>query len=404
MRIILIHRYFWPDTPPYAHILREIAVRLGEAGHQVTVLTCQPSYNRSVVGRAAAWERLSENVQVRRWPVLPDRRFAALKALNLVWFCVRVLLARRSVGPAQVVMAASAPPIAMAMAGRLLARRSGARFVYHKQDIYPEVVTAPGILPHGRRSAALRWLDTTTERAAARVVVLSDDMARTVEERGVDTSKIAVINNFDPWQIDAGDADADDDVPNATGDFHVVFAGNLGRFQNLETVIAIARELRSEKEIAFDFIGDGALRGTLEDYVARHELRNVRLHGYLPPAELARFLRTEADLGVVSLMPGVIRAAYPSKTMSYLRQGCPVLALVEADSALAQAVESSGAGFHADPTDAAAAAKLIGQLAGRRAELGDARKRARELYAAEFAYDRQLTRWAELFEAVGGIG
>ena len=57
--IVLIHRYFHPDTPPYAAILREIALSLGAAGHRVTVLTCQPSYNRSVVSRAPAREQLA---------------------------------------------------------------------------------------------------------------------------------------------------------------------------------------------------------------------------------------------------------------------------------------------------------------------------------------------------------
>ena len=57
--IVLVHRYFSPDTPPYASILRDIAERLGQDGHRVTVLTCQPSYNRAVVARAPARERLA---------------------------------------------------------------------------------------------------------------------------------------------------------------------------------------------------------------------------------------------------------------------------------------------------------------------------------------------------------
>lgn len=394
MRVVLIHRYFWPDTPPYAHILKDIALRLGQEGHDVTVLTCQPSYNRAVVARAPAREQLSERVEVRRWPVLPDRRFGAAKALNLGWFCARLMLARRGLGPVDLVMAASTPPLAVAKVGRWWARRAGAQFFYHKQDIYPEVVTASGMLRARRWAALLRWWDARTDRAADRVVVLSRDMAETTVRRGVSPDRVAVINNFDPWELD--------DVPAATTraarqDFRVVFAGNLGHFQNLETVVAIARALRADPDVAFHFFGGGAMEPWLRREVDEHDLSRVHLHGYRSPAEVADFLRTNADLGIVSLLPGVIRAAYPSKTMSYLRQGCAVLALVEADSALAELLESSGAGFQADPTGPAEAVDIIRRLVADPAQAERAGVRAAALGEREFRSELQLDRWQDLF-------
>ncbi|MGI8761837.1 MAG: glycosyltransferase family 4 protein [Jatrophihabitantaceae bacterium] len=400
MRIVLVHRYFWPDTPPYAHILRELAQHLGAAGHQVTVLSCQPSYNRAVVAKAPARECLAPGVEVRRWPILPDRRFAAAKALNLLWFCLRLLLARRGLGRVDVLMAASTPPIAVAKLGGWLARRSGARFVYHKQDIYPEVVTAPGILRDGRWAALLRALDARTERGADRVVVLSEDMAATVAARGVAPDRITVINNFDPWLLDER-AEPPRSTDRPSGPLHVVFAGNLGRFQNLENVFEAATLLRGEDGVAWHFFGTGALAAQLEEQVCSRGLRNVQLHGYRPPAEVAEFLRTRADVGIVSLMPGVIRAAYPSKTMSYLRQGCPVLALVEADSELARDIEAAGSGLQVDPTDPGALASTLRRLAANPAELSGAGRRAAQLYERRFGPAGQLARWTQLFDELG---
>jgi glycosyltransferase involved in cell wall biosynthesis len=403
MRIVLIHRYFWPDTPPYAHILREIALHLGEAGHDVTVLTCQPSYDRSVVGRANSRERLAPNVEVRRWPVLPDRGSSALKVLNLIWFCSRLLLVRLRLGRVDVVMAASTPPIAVGKAAALLARRCDAWFVYHKQDIYPEVVTGPGILPEGRRSSFLRRVDSATDRAADRVVVLSDDMAATTKTRGVWPHQIAVINNFDPWSMDDGavsEAEPHSVQESASGLLKVVFAGNLGRFQNLETIADAAALLRDENGIEFHLFGSGALAESLARRVAAESLRHVHLHGYRSPDEVAAFLRTKADIGIVSLAPGVVRAAFPSKTMSYLRHGCPVLALVEPDCGLAKMVEESGAGFQVDPTDAVAIAALLRRLSGRPSDLRGAGKHAADLYVDQFSQARQLGEWSRLFDGL----
>ena len=46
----------------------------------------------------------------------------------------------------------------------------------------------------------------------------------------------------------------------------------------------------------------------------------------------------QADLAIISLASGVYHVAYPSKSMMYLAAGCPILAIVESDSELAQTV------------------------------------------------------------------
>lgn len=138
------------------------------------------------------------------------------------------------------------------------------------------------------------------------------------------------------------------DGPAGALPLNVVFAGNLGRFQNLEVLIDAATILIDDAAVEFHIFGDGTRWFALERTIDERRLDSVHLYGHQQPEQVATFLRERADLAVVSLAPGVIGAAYPSKTLSYLRNGCPVLALVEADSELARTVQASGAGFHAD--------------------------------------------------------
>ncbi len=329
-----------------------MAERLGGDGHRVTVLTCQPSYNRAVVERAPARERLRTGVTVRRWPVLDDRRSSALKLVNLAWFCLRLALAMPRLGRVDVVMAASTPPVVLAATASWLARRKAADFVYHRQDIYPEVTVGLG-KKDGRLARLVRRLDARTDRSASRVVVLSRDMGETIARRGVASDAIVEINNFDPWQLPPVDpADDPADEPAGERRLEVVFAGNIGRFQGLEALFEAMVELRGDP-VAFHFFGEGALSDRLAALVAEHGLTEVHLHGYQHPDRVASFLATRADLGVVSLAPGVIRAAYPSKTLSYLRQGTPILALVEGDSDLAATVRDERIGLQVEPGDVA---------------------------------------------------
>jgi len=122
------------------------------------------------------------------------------------------------------------------------------------------------------------------------------------------------------------------------------------------------------------------------------------VHGYRPPELVAEFLRTKADVGIVSVAPGVIRAAYPSKTMSYLRQGCPVLAVVEADTALARTLVKSGAGFQADPRGPTDIVRCLRRLADAPDVLRSASVHSAALYAAEFSQEVQISRWLDLFD------
>ena len=123
----------------------------------------------------------------------------------------------------------------------------------------------------------------------------------------------------------------------------------------------------------------------------------VVVHGHRPPEEVATFVRDHADLGVVSLTPGVIAAAYPSKTMTYLRHGCPILALVEPDSELATMVEEARIGISASQRSATDAAGRAARPGGRPDTARRRAERARAVYDERFARERQLARWTELF-------
>lgn len=385
-KVLLIHRYFAPDTPPYAHILDQIAAQLAGDGHDVTVLTCQPSYRPALALKAPRHEQRN-GYQVVRWGVLPDRRWPAFRAANMVLMCVRVLLARRLFVGADVVMAATTPPVLVAACASRMARRHGARFIYHKQDIYPEVLS-----DRRQRSLLMRVLariDAMTERRSSAVVVLSEDMAETVSRRHPSPVPISIINNFDPWPSAAEcPAHASSDVG-----ITVAFAGNIGRFQGLDAVMALVREIDADDGIGFHFFGDGDRSDEIESLAAT--CGHVTFHGYRAPEEVAAFVRSTADLGVVSVDPGVLRAAYPSKTMTYLRNGCPLLLIAE-DSEIARMVAEAGIGITLSSGDTRALAESLRKIAADPEAIRSARGAARRVYDERFAPERQLCRWSGL--------
>lgn len=392
--IVLIHRYYYPDTPPYASILRQIAEATQAAGHRVTVLTCQPSYNRSVVSSAPRVER-DGAVTVRRCPVLDDRSSGVAKVINLLLFALWLLWTSVRLRNVDVVMAASTPPVVIARLGSMVARSHGSAFVYHHQDIWPEIRWAD----HGKGSNLLwrflRRIDSGTDRLANAVVVLSQDMKACLLRRGVAEERIHILNNFDPWVIDPDDGQASAEDYST---LRVVYAGNLGHFQNLDAIFVCLTHF-VDSGIRWTFVGTGARVGELRELVASAGLRSVEVMGYRDPESLAALLRSEADIGLVTLNPGVIGTAYPSKTMSYLRNGVPVLALVE-ESALSGSLTRYNAGWSVDPAAPDKLVALLNELAQNKHAVRAMRANAQRMYHEEFSPELALPRWVRLFETV----
>ena len=94
------------------------------------------------------------------------------------------------------------------------------------------------------------------------------------------------------------------------------------------------------------FMGEGSAKSELMRLVASApELARQRVR-FLPHSTVAdaRELLGTADVGLVSLSPGVISYAYPSKTATYLSAGLPLLVAVEPESCLAHEVQTWGVG------------------------------------------------------------
>jgi glycosyltransferase involved in cell wall biosynthesis len=251
-----------------------------------------------------------------------------------------------------VISVTTMPPVVMGLAA-LAARAIGRgrpRVVYHCMDIYPEVALAQGMLAPGLVAKIARRLDRFVMEHADQVIVLSADMAKTVERRGTSATP-AVANNFSTRVF--GECDA---MTKRSDRQHLVFAGNLGRFQGIDTLLEAIDEVASERDdFCVTFMGDGSMapavdRKTASPCIALEPHRSL---------EEAMDFMASADAGIVSLAPGVIDCAYPSKLMTYLEVGLPIIAVVEADSELADFVESHSLGWVASPNDVGAIAAAL---------------------------------------------
>jgi len=396
VNLLLVHRYFWPDTPAYAAMLRHLGESWVQHGHVVSVFSTQPSYKREVVMTPRPRLENLAGMTITRTPLpfrgdwSPPRRL-----INTALFLLQLLIHMARHRDVDVVVMSTVPQIVGARVASLAAGLLGKRFVYHMQDIHPEGMRAAGFVREGMAYRVLRRLDTATCRSAAAVVVLSADMRRTILARDSSLArKVHVIRN----PAVRGFEDADTDVPaalrKATGRFRAVFAGNIGRFQGLETVVEAATGLRDEG-IEVALVGDGAAKSAL---MAKAEASGSSAMRFLPHqnVSVADSLIAEADVALITLAPGVAFTAFPSKLINYTRSATALLVSVEPDTELAALVREHDMGVVVPVGDADGMRTALRVLAADPQRVAALGRNARSFHERTFDAERIHRDWVKV--------
>lgn len=397
MKILSIYRYYLPDSAPYGRILAPILERMAASGHRVVVLTGQPSYNRS--------EKRPRNenihgVEVKRICLLPEKRGRQiLRAFNFMLFlAVTILHALRN--RYDVLIVNSYPPVLMGLTARIISALTAIPYIYHCQDIHPESTFAAGYLRNKFLLSLLKKIDTGSCNNASTVVTLSQDMSNTLNRRGVEAGRIIVRNNF-VTDICKGGNNLPDGFPATTDDdFLLLYAGNIGRFQGLDNLIESARILKSDDHIKFVFMGNGLALNNIKLRAAEMIDKTVYFVSHQSAQTVSNAIR-RTDFGIVTLRKGIYRLAYPSKTMSYLAEGCPLIAIVEEESTLAKETTSRGCGYACRPSDPRKLSEVILLARSNKEIWRQKRVEISKEAKRQFGNEEALEFWSALIDRTG---
>ena len=160
------------------------------------------------------------------------------RASNYVSYFAAATAASFGVGRPDVVVSLTDPPI-VGLAALWTARRTGARFVFLCEDIFPEVATLLEDFQNRAVNAALDRINRYLLRHADGIVALGDRMRRRlVEEKGADPARVHVIHNWaDCDAIVPGPKDNAFSREHGLADrFVLMHSGNVGLSQNLDVL------------------------------------------------------------------------------------------------------------------------------------------------------------------------
>ncbi len=399
MRILLITQWFDPE-PTFKGLV--FARALQAEGHEVEVITGFPNYPGGKVypGYKVKWRQIEyiDGIRINRVPLYPSHDGSALKRIfNYVSFAISsCLYGLFAVGKPDVVYVYH-PPLTVGLSASIVSLFRRVPFVYDIQDLWPDTLTATGMVRNKYVLSIVSVLCKFVYRSASKLVVLAPGFKKKLIERGVAAQKIEVVynwcdeNSLKNYELNHSYAHE------FYGRFNIVFAGNMGKAQGLDAVLNAAKLVKVDVPRAqFVMIGDGVEVGRLKQRVENENISNVLFMPRIPMSAVGAALGA-ADVLLVHLKDDpLFSITIPSKTQAYLAVGKPIIMGVKGDAA--DLIKQAKAGVCIDPEDSMALARAVELLANKRQEeLLEIGLNAESFYHKNLSLQIGVRRFSEIF-------
>lgn len=365
MRILISTQYYWPE----GFVINDLARLLVERGHSVTVLTGKPNYPQgNVYPGYRAWGTAREThdgVEILRLPIIPrGQRSRGRLAINYLSF----VLSAGLLGPLMlrghkfdVILVYGVSPLLQALPAIGIAKLQRTPLVTWVQDLWPESLSATGYVRNGMALRLVSALVGVIYRASDRILIQSEAFRTPVAYYAAPEKIVHYPNPY--VEQPGGDASA---AAHALAQrmgqgFSVVFAGNLGSAQALDTTLGAAAALAHRPDIRIFLVGSGSEQEHVQREIARLGLGNVELCGRYPTADMGAILPAAGCLLVTLRADPIFAYTVPSKVQAYLAAGRPIIAVLDGEGA--RLVGEAGAGFAVPAEDATGLAAAIETMA-----------------------------------------
>ena len=387
MKILIVSQYFFPEEFKINDLTRELVQR----GHDVTVLTGKPNYPKGEYYEGYQYAGVvTEEYCGAKVIRVPLRKRGSGGGANLVRNYLSYVInanrfIRKNTMAFDAMLCFEISPITQAYPALFCKKKYGGKVLLWVQDLWPESVTAAGGVTN---KLVLSILEKMVKRIYAKcdaLLVQSEGFKGSILAKGDFASKIVYVPNWAEDLYLSGERINDAAVAGMMPEgFRVMFAGNVGAAQDMNSIILAAKETQAIPEIKWVIVGDGRERAGAEQKVRELGLSDtVVFLGRHPMNEMPTFF-SYADVMLVSLRDEYIFSlTVPAKTQSYMASGKPIASMLNGEGN--RIVQEAGCGLTAAAGDYKTLAQNVVAFFQMRKEERDAMgQRGRDYYLAHF--------------------
>lgn len=361
MKILVVCQYYYPE--PFR--ISDICEELVKLGHEVTVLTGVPNYPEGEVYKGYQngehRDEIINGVHVIRSYTIPRKKGSLYRLLNYYSYAVSsslmVLLNKvkpTNGGEFDIVFVNQLSPVMMAYAGMLYSWKHKKKLLLYCLDLWPESLAAGGIKQNSIIYKFFNKISGHIYRSCDHIIVTSYSFIDYLSGKyHIDKNRISYLPQY------AEDIFSDiKPMKDKDGDkINLVFAGNTGKVQSVQTVIEAAEILRENQKILFHIVGGGTDLARLQAMVEQKGLTNVIFYGRRPIEEMPKFYAMADAMLVTLAKDPLLSLTLPGKVQSYMAAGKPIIGAIDGETKAV--VEKAGCGLIGASEDPMALAKNI---------------------------------------------
>lgn len=403
MKILIISQYYFPEQ----FQINEIAPELVKRGHDVTVLCGIPNYPKGVVfdgyeNEEKVKDREREyfektGVRLIHVEQVPRGKNPISLIRNYISFARN---SRKSVRILEkdfdAVLGYQLSPITSMYAALEYRKQTGTPVMYYTLDLWP--VSAAAMLK-SKKNPAYLWVKRISRKlylGADRVVVTSRPFIDYLQkEIGYPVERMSYLPQHANMGMIDDDLSAED---NGVADF--MFAGNLGKGQRLDVIIKAARILGNRKDYMIHLVGDGRMRGELENMVREYGLEdNVTFYGNQKREDMPRFYKMADALLITLRGNNEVGDTMPGKLQMYMTTGKPIFGAI--NGAAYEVIKEARCGSCVKAGDYEGLAKLMKLYIEHPSDFEQCGQNARDYFMKHFTLDIYMDGLEKELESIG---
>lgn len=393
MKILVTSINFHPDHSGIALYSTDLPVYFAEKGHTVTMVTAFPYYpqwkKRKEDERRLFGKEIFKGVTTLRGYIYVPYSVTTLTRivheLSFIFFAfLNFIRARR-----QDCIVIISPPLLLGLVGVFFKKLWDAKLVFHIQDLQPDAALSLGMVKESLLIKVLKKAEAFIYRNSDRVVTISRGMQEKLASKGVPENKLALFYNW----IDVADASAPrekglfrGEYPYLRGKFIIVYAGNIGIKQGVDTLIELAEATVENENVHYVIIGEGADKPRLIKIAAKKMLNNLTFLPFMGQNKYFEMLQ-DIDIFFISQRSGSGNVFFPSKLLGIMAHAKPMLISADLNSELATVICNAHCGLVAAAGDVNGLRKHVETALMDRARL---RQMGDNGYTLVKQYDREV--------------
>ncbi len=356
MKILIISQRYYPEN----FRINDITFSLVKLGYDVTVLTGIPNYPEGKIYQGYENKKntkeIVNGVKVIRCHELPRKKGALHLFLNYISFMKSASKkVRKLKDNFDLIFVNQLSPVFQIKPGVIAKKRFNCPLITYCYDIWPESLKAGGLNEKNPIYKIIGKISKKLYNKSDLILNTSISFAKYLHEKN-DVPYEKMIHLPQPYDMTNEEIDYNK-IKNDTID--LMFAGNIGKVQNVKDIIEAYNILKNPK-LKIHIFGNGSELDNCVNLIKKYQIEeNVIIYGRKPLEQINEFYKN-VDACILTLSgKNDIGVTAPAKLMGYMMAGKMIIAAAKGDTC--EILENAKCGIYTRPDDAVALADLLKQ-------------------------------------------